>query len=142
MLCLLTFIDMSYDIFVQDIPKSANTIEEIPDNFTPQKIGSRREIISSILEIVPEADFSDPTWGTIEGESFSIEVNLGEDEILTSFAFHVNGDNTALTIISAILNHLDLRAFDLDGIFDPKRSSKNFKNWKEYRDFVINNSET
>jgi hypothetical protein len=132
---------MSYDIFVQDIPDSANTIEDIPDDFTPQEIGSRNEIISSILEIVPEADFSDPTWGNINGESFSIEVNLGEDEILTSFALHANGDKTALTIISAILNHLDLRGFDPDGIFDPKRSSKSFKNWKEYRDFVINNSE-
>jgi len=132
---------MSYDIFVQDIPESANTIEDIPDDFTPQEIGSRSEIISSILEIVPEADFSDATWGTIEGESFSIEVNLGEDEILTSFTFHAKGDKTALTIISAILNHLDLRAFDPDGIFDPKRSSKSFKNWKEYRDFVVDSSE-
>lgn len=132
---------MSYDIFVQDIPESANTIEDIPDDFTPLKIGSRSEIISSILEIVPEADFSDPTWGTIESESFSIEINLGEDEILNSFAFHVRGDKTALTIISAILNHLDLRAFDSDGIFNPKRSPESFKNWKEYRDFIINSSE-
>lgn len=133
---------MSYDIFVQDIPKSANTIEDIPDDFTPKKIGSRSEIISSILEITPEADFSDPSWGTIKGESFLIEVNLGEVEILTSFAFHVRGDKTPLTIISAILNHLDLRAFVPDGIFDPKRSAKSFKNWKEYRDFIINSSET
>ncbi|MAL17946.1 MAG: hypothetical protein CL667_09560 [Balneola sp.] len=132
---------MSWDIFVQDIPESAKSIKEIPESFQPQPVGSKSEITSRILEIVPEANFSDPAWGIIEGETFSVEINLGDDEVVSSFAFHARGDENALIVISAILQHLKLRAFDSNGIFTPEKSSEDFKNWKEYREFVISSRE-
>ncbi|HSP61945.1 MAG TPA: hypothetical protein VLQ90_03085 [Pyrinomonadaceae bacterium] len=130
---------MSWDIFVQDIPSDARTIDDIPDDFVPATIGRRAEIIEKIKEIVPFADFSDPAWGTIEGADYSIEVNLGADERIDSFAFHVRGDDVAAGLISDILQHLNLRAFDsgTGDIFDHQKAAAGLKTWRAYRDWVV-----
>jgi hypothetical protein len=41
---------MSWDIFVQDVPASVQSVAEIPDDFQPSPIGSRAEILAGILE--------------------------------------------------------------------------------------------
>jgi hypothetical protein len=75
---------------VQDIPPLARSVKEIPDDFDPRPIGKRLDLVARIREVVPNADFSSPTWGSIEGPGYSIEVNMGEDEHVKSFAFHVS----------------------------------------------------
>ena len=130
---------MSWDIFVQDIPLEAQTVDDIPDDFVPATIGRRSEIIGKIKEVAPFADFSDPAWGTIEGADFSIEVNLGADESIDSFAFHVRGDDVAAALVSDLLKHMNLRAFDsgTGDIFDHERAAAGLKKWRAYRDGVI-----
>ena len=54
---------MSWDIFVQHFPANAKTVADIPSDFKPAPIGDRTTIIEKIKDIVPSADFSDPTWG-------------------------------------------------------------------------------
>jgi hypothetical protein len=133
---------MSWDIFVQDIPVDAATIDDIPDSFVPAPIGLRSEIIGKIKEVAPFADFSDPAWGTIEGEDFSIEVNLGADENLESLAFHVRGSVVAAGLVSEILKHLNLRAFDTGTgeFFDHARASEGLERWHAYLQTVLNSS--
>jgi hypothetical protein len=133
---------MSWDIFVQDIPPSITSVKEIPDNFSPAAIGRRPEIIGRILEVVPFADFSDPAWGRIYGSDFSIEVNMGDDDPVFGFAFHVRGGDIAAEVITDILLHLGLRAFDPtapSGIFkvgeDPVIG---LRRWREFRNSVLN----
>jgi hypothetical protein len=53
------YCNMSWDIFVQDLPRDAKTVADIPDDFKPAVIGARSEIISMIKEVVPTANFSD-----------------------------------------------------------------------------------
>jgi len=106
---------MSWDIFVQDIPSDVKQISDMHErhrNFKPSPIGARSEIIKRIKEIVPEADFSNPAWGVIDGERFSIEVNMGDAEECKGFALHVRGGDAAAYVVSEILDSLDLRAFD------------------------------
>jgi hypothetical protein len=131
---------MSWDIFVQDIPVDAKTVDEIPDSFVPAPIGQRSNIIEEIQKIAPFADFSDPAWGIIEGEDFSIEVNLGDNESVKDFAFHARGSDTAAGLISDILKHLNLRAFDsgTGDIFDHERVSAGLLLWRAYTNRVLN----
>ena len=104
---------MSRDIFVQDLPVGINSIDEIPDDFQPKSIGLRSNIISAIQSIVPDADFSDPSWGKlVHLPHYYIEVNLGQAEEVDSFALHVSGGDDAEQIISAILAKLHLQALD------------------------------
>lgn len=106
---------MSWDIFVQDLPRDARTTADIPDDFTPQPLGPRAQIIQRIKEVEPLADSSDVSWGNIEAPNFGIEISLGSNEELSSFAFHVRGDGVAArAVVQKILQHLDLRACDPD----------------------------
>lgn len=133
---------MSWDIFVQDVPVDAKKIADIPDDFKPAPIGKHSDVIQKIREIVPFADFTDPEWGYIDGEGFSIEVNIpDDDDLLMGFAFHVRGGVTAVGIIADILDQLGLRAIDGGsdtGFFDRDKAQASLLRWRTYRDQVIN----
>lgn len=131
---------MSWDIFVQDLPIGISTLRDVPDDFEPKPIGTRTQIIKAIQETVPEADFTDPSWGNIDGPGLSIEVNLGHDEEVTGFAFHVRGGGMAAGVVAAILKRLNLSAIDTgadSGIFDIATAQASFERWQTYRDQVI-----
>lgn len=131
---------MSWDIFVQDMPASAQSEDDIPDEFEPQPLGRRADIIARIREVVPTAEFADPSWGTIEGPDFSIEIGMGEDEVVESFAFHVRGGDLAAIVVSDVLEHLGFRAFDPSsdsGMFEPgPPAAEGLRRWRAYRDAV------
>jgi hypothetical protein len=132
---------MSWDILVQDLPKTASRIEDIPDDFAPRPIGKRSQIIDKIRQIVPAADFSDPSWGLIDGENWSIEVSMGEEEECSGFCFHVRGSDAAVGVVAAILEELKLRAVDPahdSGFFTAgSEATEAFRKWKAYRDQII-----
>jgi hypothetical protein len=128
---------MSRDIFVQDLPLEAKCVADIPSDFRPVPVGKRTEIINCISGVVPTADFSDPSWGLIDGNDWSIEVNLGPDEECRSFAFHVRGGDAAAGVVAAILQKLNLRALDSQtGEFfvAGHEAIESFGRWKKYRD--------
>jgi hypothetical protein len=130
---------MSWDIIVQDLPSYAKTLNDIPDNFMPKPIGSRSSIIEGIKYVVPFVDFTDPSFGKIEGDHFSIEIALGSEEEIMSFIFIVRGFNIAPGIIADILRHLKLRALDINAgsLFDLTSAEESFKQWQKYRNQVI-----
>jgi len=136
---------MSYDIFVQDLPEGAKTLEDIPDDFRPAFLGKRSEIIERIIEVVPGADFRDPAWGQIDGDGWSIEVSMRASEECQGFAFHVHGGSAALDVVATILQHLRLRALDPQadsGFFGPTESKADFARWSTYRDQVTNKNQS
>jgi len=96
---------------------------------------------AKIKELIPDADFADPSWGRIEADDWSIEVNIGVDEECKSFALHVRGGDEAVGVVAAILDHLNLRALDsqtgeffIAGLEAPD----SFQKWRAYRDQVVN----
>ena len=105
---------MSWDIFIQDLPRSANSVADIPDNFVPGPIGTRAELIGKITSVAPDADFSDPAWGTLDSldEDYSIEISMGEHDTVECIALHVRGGDAAVARVASILTALTLRALD------------------------------
>lgn len=130
---------MSWDVFAQDLPADARTVDDIPGDFVPGSIGARSEIIQKIKEVVPFADFSNPAWGNIEGEGFSIDVSTSDDEDVKCVAFFVRGNDRAAGIISEILTKLNLRALDsgTGDFFDHEQATEGLKRWRQYRDQVV-----
>ena len=132
---------MSWDLFVMDLPPDAVTMDDIPKDFVGAPLGSRSDLVRRIVEVVPEADFSDPSWGLIDGPDFSIEVNMGRDEQVESFAFHVRGGDLAIGVIAEILQHLGLRAVDpqseTSSLFTPASARDSLAAWRAYRDSAI-----
>ncbi len=130
---------MSWDIFVQDLPRDVWSVEDIPDSFVPRPIGMRSAVIARIVEIVPGVVFSDPARGVIDGPDFSIELNLGEAEQVEGVALHVRGGEGAVAVVSAIVEGLDCRALDASTgeFFDPAVALESFRRWRAYRDQII-----
>ena len=131
---------MSWDLFIQDLPKGINSIAEIPEDFAPQPLGRRDELIARIKELVPGADFSDPSWGVIDGPGYSVEVNMGQAEEVDSFAFHVRGGDLVVGLIADLLDHLKVGALDPQsdtGIFQRDKALESLRRWREYRDQVV-----
>jgi hypothetical protein len=131
---------VSLDIFVQDIPAGVENVEEIPEDLVPQPIGARSAIIVGILRAAPEVDFTRPDWGTIEAEDYSIEINIGVEDPVTGFAFHLRGGQRGLFQVADILEELDVRAFAPEsesGLFEVDRGSEAFARWRSYRDRVV-----
>ncbi len=102
---------MSWDLYVQDWG-DFDSLEQIPDDFEPRSIGKRSEIIDSIKKTEPKADFSNPSWGKLDDELFSIEFNMGDSEIVESIVMYVKGGEFAMPHIEKILSSLNLKATD------------------------------
>ena len=78
--------------------------------------------------------------GRIEGTGFSIEVNLDLDDPVTSFAFHVSGNDNAAHLIADILDELDLQALDPQapgGVFTRQTATLSLERWRHYRNEVL-----
>lgn len=125
---------MSWDIFIQQFPESATRVADIPDTFTAAPIGRRSDVIDKIRRAEADADFSDPAWGRIAGEDFSIEIGTGDDDTLYGVTLHVRGSDAALPHIINILRALELRAIDswTGEFFDPETAPMSLARWRSY----------
>jgi hypothetical protein len=132
--------DMSFDIFVQDIPVGAKGLDDIPEDFHPQPIGRRDWVLDTIHRVAPEVTFAAPELGTIDLGGSSIEISIDADDPVTSFAFHVRGDERGLFLVADILKALGLRAFapgTESGFFEVDQVSDAFSRWREFRHCVV-----
>ena len=129
---------MSWDIFAVNVPLVFESIEEIPPDFKPKPLGDRSAVIARIKRIVPTADFSDPSSGLIDEDGWSIELDMGDDEICEDFAFHVRGDgDEAVEVVARILDGLGIRGFDPQAgrLFVGGPSAiASFNEWRAFRD--------
>lgn len=131
---------MSWDIFVQQLPDAATSVDDIPDDFVPGPLGPRDEVITGIHDVFPNVDFSEPTWGQVEEDGFSIEIDIDSRDPVTSFALHVRGDAAGAPAVAALLERLGCRALDPQsptGIFDAATAPESHARWQRYRKFVV-----
>lgn len=126
-----------------DVPADVVTVDDLPQGYVGPTLGLRSDVITKIQDVVPTADFTDPAWGRIEGPGFSIEVSMGDaEEEITHFVFGVRGSDLALGVIADILDRMDLRGLDpqseTGALFSPATAAESLRNWRAYRDQVVN----
>lgn len=133
---------MSWDISVQHLPESAASVDEIPDDFQPSPLGPRSQVIANILRVIPDVDFADPSWGMLNRPSFSIEFNMGTEDLCDSFMLHVRGGGDAMRQIDQLLSSLGLRGLDCQSgdFFRMEESGGTFQQWQDYRDRVVSDN--
>lgn len=130
---------MSWDVDLLDAPDvdCANDIAADSD-IRPIK---RSTVIEAVSGLFPgSADFSDPFWGRVDGDGWSIEVNVGDDEMCSSIMLHVRGAGDPVPAILQIAGALQLRALDCStGDFLDAEAPENasFERWQAYRDQVV-----
>ncbi len=129
---------MSWDLFAFNIPLDVKTIDDVPEDLKP--IGPRSTVISKIIEAFPEANFSDPSWGNLYGDNWSIEISLGDEEETMGFALHVRGGDEAVGAVSAVLDCVGARALDSgtgELFVSGPGALDGFRAWRSYRDDVV-----
>ena len=133
---------MSWDIFILDLPFDVKRVADIPKDYRPSPI-KRSEIISGIIDAFPTANFSNPAWGLIVDDDWSIEVNLGGKEECESLMLHVRGGDSAIGAVATIVRRLKLRAIDCGKgeFFAEDEAINSFRAWRNYRDKVVKSIE-
>jgi len=128
---------------VHRFPRDIKTIEELPDDFKPQAIGSRAQIAQSLQTVFPNANISDLGWLIVDDKEFSIEISVGHKEPCDGFMLHVRGGEAAVGAVTQIAQLFEARAFDmtscqfLDSTPDP---GGGFRQWQAYRGKVVGDS--
>ena len=125
---------MSWDIFIQQFPDGVRRVAEIPDTFTAPPIGKRADVVAKLAAAIPQIDFSDPSWGRLDGDGYQIEVGVGDDDMLYGITVHVRGSDGALPFIPKILDALNLRAIDswTGEFFDAEVAPHSLARWRSY----------
>jgi hypothetical protein len=129
---------MSYDIFAQNLPAGIKRAADIPDDFEPGSIGSRADVIEKMKATFPGLTLERDGSGSIEGEGYSIEIDVGEENPVESVAFYCRGGGMAILEVNRALAALGVGAMSTgkSGIFNVEAALKDFGEWEKYRDQV------
>ena len=126
---------MSWDILAMAMP-DVNSMSDVPSDFIPPPIATRDELISRITEIIPFSNFTDPSWGIIDGDEFTIEISMSNPECVDCIGFHVHGETVGgACCVSEIITHLGIKAFDTTTgeFFEIENPELGFKKWNQFK---------
>lgn len=131
---------MSWDVLIHKfIDPAPTTIEEIDESkFLP--LGPAAEVRQQISEHLGPVDWSDPTWGVLDGDGFSIEFNAGNEDPIDSIMLHVRGGGDAVAAIMAFVVPLGWKALDISagGFINPlSPSDEGWERFQAYRDHAM-----
>ena len=89
---------MSWDLMVFDFQGTLSDPETgmavFPDSWEPPIIGDAHTIRTIISGALSQVSWADPTWGTVDGPDFSLELSLGNLQEISNFAIHARGHAT------------------------------------------------
>ena len=128
---------MSWDliVFAKDTPTRSDEkgLASFEDGWEATDIGTLEEVPREISRAFPETNWSDPTWGLLAGDSFSLEFSLGRKEPVNTFSIHARGSATdaVLHMISVTgWKVLDVQTTQwLNDAEDPDRGRRLFQNF-------------
>ncbi|ADD45989.1 hypothetical protein [Stackebrandtia nassauensis] len=131
---------MSWDVLLLRIPEGVTAIDQIPDDIPATPLGSRDDILAAISRVAPEANLSDPTWGQLNGEDWSMEFNIGSDDPVDSVMLHIRGGGDDMeNVMFGVAGALNCQVIDCSGgdVLTPENGSSGWRAFQEYRDQVI-----
>jgi hypothetical protein len=132
---------MSWDILVLNYQGAP---PEDPDDESVESLPLGKPVVvrQSISDHLPRVDWSDPTWGIYETDTFSFEFNMGDEDPIEDIMVHVRGGGEVIPALMAFANPNQWSLLDCStGEFlDPQHpSSAGWEAFQVYRDQVIGN---
>lgn len=133
---------MSWDVVVMKFPENFNNDwDNVPKDFKPETICTHEHLKNEIKKLLPNINHDDPSWMVLNGETYSIEFNVGADDPINCIMLHVRGGDEALQAIKIFCEKFNCDALDTtEGkcIDFNEKSNKGFSAWRKYRDKVLN----
>lgn len=127
---------MSWDVLLLRLAKDVRAINDLPDDFAAESLGSPAEVAATLKALFPAIDLTDPTWAVLIDDDYSIEFSIGDANPCTSLMLHVRGTESVIKLIRSLCERTAWRAFDttdgklLDFSKDP---AKGLREWIAYR---------
>jgi hypothetical protein len=128
---------VSWDLLVMATPPGL-PVEAVTEENTPP-LGAREEVVAAIRAALPEADPSG-RYVRVEGETFAVELNLGEDETVGHLGVRAQGDEATVEVLQRLCDQTGWRAYDistgdfLDQADDP---AAGLRGWRALRDSAV-----
>jgi hypothetical protein len=130
---------VSWDVIILKFP-DVDDISEIADDFRPEPLGARDDLIAAVRAAAPLVDFADPSWGCLSGAGFSIEIAIGKSDIADSVMLFIRGGgDELLPAVHTIVAALGGRGWDCSSgeFLDRSDAAESLARWQAYRDRVI-----
>ncbi|WP_326720685.1 MULTISPECIES: hypothetical protein [unclassified Streptomyces] len=134
---------MSWDVLLLRLPDDIASVQDIPNDYTPPPLGRQQDVLAAVSQAAPEADLSDPTWGELLGPTWSIELNIGEEDPVDSIMLHIRGSgDDVLTPVFRLAGALECKVLDCSAghLITPQELS-GWHAFQEFRDRVIGPSQ-
>jgi hypothetical protein len=108
---------------------------DAPPDFKAVPLGEASEVRQRISTVLPQVDWTDPAWGTLDGEGFSIEFNTKAEGTIDGLMLHVRGNGDPLPAIGSLCRQngwaaLDMTTGDFLDAANPSRAG-----WDDFREF-------
>ncbi|MEV7585888.1 hypothetical protein ACIRUY_35745 [Streptomyces erythrochromogenes] len=133
---------MSWDVLLLRLPDGTTSVQDMAGGCTPPPLGPQKDVLAAVSRAVPEADLSDPTWGSLLGPTWSMELNVGEEDPVDSIMLHIRGSgDDALTPVFRLADALGCKVLDCSSgdLIAPQELSGWYA-FQEFRDRVIDPS--
>lgn len=104
---------MSWDVSIYSSKTPPAKVSEMPDDWAPEPLGQADVIRSKFLDVAPDIDWSDPTWGILVRDNFAIEISLGDEDVCQSVGLHARGDATVIPMVESLSTGLGWYALDM-----------------------------
>lgn len=138
---------MSWDILVYAAKAPPPKVENLPEDWNGEPLGTTEEVRKKLSAAAPDIDWADPTWGDLQRGSLSIEFNVGSEEPCASLGLHVRGNDSDGQLSELLDKFVQQNGwYGLDSaqgewfhfLGDPK---KGFLDWVEFRDKISDTRE-
>ncbi|MFJ5233165.1 hypothetical protein ACIQBJ_25130 [Kitasatospora sp. NPDC088391] len=128
---------MSWDLLLLPVPADITSLDELPDDFTAQPLGSREQVTTALAARIPGIDLTDPTWGHLSGPTWSVELNIGSDDPIESLMLHIRGGGDVLQLVFRITDAVSCRALDVsEGVFLSTDAAAGWHSFQRFRERV------
>ena len=127
---------MSWDLLVMAAPPGV-PMEETKEEHL--HLGTRDDVVAAIRTALPDAEVTG-RYVRVEGETFTVELNLGEEDAVNGLGVRAQGGDEAADVLARLCAHTGWRALDystgefLDEAADP---AAGLRGWRAFRDSVV-----
>ncbi len=131
---------MSWDVSVFAADEPPPPLAEMPDDWRGAILGPLAEVRRKISECLPEVDWSDPSWGRYEGDGFSYEFNIGDEEPCDGLMVHVRGGGGAVPPLLRLAERWGWYLLDIsqsEWIHHCSGVETGWRDFQAYRDRVL-----
>ncbi|MEU6159444.1 hypothetical protein [Streptomyces sp. NPDC047130] len=128
---------MSWDVLLIRLPHGTTSLTELPPG-GPPPLGRRDELHARIRGAFPDVNLTDPSWGELGGDGWSMELNMGDKDQVDTLMLHLRGGgDDAVSAVLRLAGALDCHAYDTstDDLIRPD-GPNGWRAFQAYRDGI------